>query len=455
MASLHRTLQTQHVRLIVQVLLLLAMVFVFCYSVLATDWVGMPIISLLLIVMVTANIIRIVEKSNRDFAQFINNISHNDFTTSSGFSNQIFGANTFIEAQKTLLAKYRKLKADSSAQTDYLQMVVDHVDAALLCFDENNRIEFTNRAAEKLLQRRYLPTLHSISLIDTGLAEAIQELDTGENRVLKLVLDGELNHLILSATEFVLLEKKFKLVSLKNIKGALDEREIESWQKLIKVLTHEIMNSMTPIVSLSRYVDGIVSDRETLEALQDPDSEQSRDLHLSLEAIQSRTQGLMDFVDKYRSISNLPKPKFAHLELKPLCERIELLFAERAKQEQVDFTVELHPQELVLTADESLLEQVIINLVSNAFDAVQDRETRKVTIQAALTDEGATTIRISDTGYGISKEVIDNIFTPFYTTKENGSGIGLTLSRQLARLNQGSLSVSSLENEGSQFTLSF
>ncbi len=455
MASLTKTLQTQHVRLIIQVLFLLAMVFVFCYSLLETDWIGMPIISLLLIVMITGNIIRIVERSNRDFAQFINNISHDDFTTSSGSSNQIFAAHAFIEAQKTLLSKYRKLKADRSAQTDYLQMVVDHVDAALLCFDENFRIEFTNRAAEQLLKRRYLPSLQSIANIDAGLAEAVRDLETGENKVLKLVLDGELNQLILSATEFVLLEKKYKLVSLKNIKGALDEREIESWQKLIKVLTHEIMNSMTPIVSLSRYVDGMISDKEALAALQDPDSEQSRDLHLSLEAIKSRTQGLMDFVDKYRSISNLPKPKFAHVILNSLFERIDLLFAERASEQGIEFSFDLKPKELVLTADESLLEQVIINLVSNAFDAVKGRQNKKVRIEARLTDEGKTLIRISDTGCGISKEVIDNIFTPFYTTKENGSGIGLTLSRQLARLNQGSLSVSSIEGEGSQFTLSF
>lgn len=388
MASLTKTLQTQHVRLIIQVLFLLAMVFVFCYSLLETDWIGMPIISLLLIVMITGNIIRIVERSNRDFAQFINNISHDDFTTSSGSSNQIFAAHAFIEAQKTLLSKYRKLKADRSAQTDYLQMVVDHVDAALLCFDEDFRIEFTNRAAEQLLKRRYLPSLQSIANIDAGLAEAVRDLETGENKVLKLVLDGELNQLILSATEFVLLEKKYKLVSLKNIKGALDEREIESWQKLIKVLTHEIMNSMTPIVSLSRYVDGMISDKEALAALQDPDSEQSRDLHLSLEAIKSRTQGLMDFVDKYRSISNLPKPKFAHVILNSLFERIDLLFAERASEQGIEFSFDLKPKELVLTADESLLEQVIINLVSNAFDAVKGRQNKKVRIEARLTDEG-------------------------------------------------------------------
>jgi len=455
MASLTKTLQTQHVRLIIQVLFLLCMVFVFCYSLLETDWIGMPIISLLLIVMITGNIIRLVEKSNRDFAQFINNISHDDFTTSSGASHQIFAGQTFMDAQKTLLSKYRKLKADRSAQTDYLQMVVDHIDAALLCFDENNHIEFVNSATEQLLKRRHFPTLQSLSSVDESLVEAIDALKAGESQVLKLVIDGELNQLILSATEFVLLEKKYKLVSLKNIKGALDEREIESWQKLIKVLTHEIMNSMTPIVSLSRYVDGIVSDEETLAAIQDKESEQARDLHLSLDAIQSRTQGLMSFVDKYRSISNLPKPKFAHVQLQSVFERIELLFSEKARERSIEFVIKLEPESLVLSADESLLDQVIINLVSNAFDAVEDRETRQVTMRGWLSDDGKTMIRISDSGCGISKDVIDNIFTPFYTTKENGSGIGLTLSRQLARLNQGSLSVSSLENEGSQFTLSF
>lgn len=455
MASLIKSLNSQHTRLVIQVLLLLAVAFVFCYSLLQTDWIGTPAISFALIVLITGNIIRLVEKSNRDFAQFLDNVAHNDFSSSTGVSNHAFAGQSFIQAQKTLLSQYRKLRADRSAQTEYLQMVVDHIDAALLCFDQSGRVEFTNKAAEQLLKKRYISSLATIASIDTNLARSLEDIRPGENRVLKLMLGGELNQLILSATEFVLQEHHLKLVSLKNIKGALDEREIESWQKLIKVLTHEIMNSMTPIVSLSRYVDSIVSDKQALAEAQNPDTEQSRDLHKSLEAIMSRSQGLMNFVDKYRSLSNLPRPKFDDVRIRALCERIELLLAEDTRAQGIAFFTKVQPPDLVLSVDESLLEQVLINLLSNAIDAVSGQELKKISLNAWVNESGKTLIQVSDNGSGISKEVIDNIFTPFFTTKDAGSGIGLSLSRQLARLNRGTLSVTSIEGEGSRFTLSF
>ena len=455
MASLSSLVRSQHARLLFQVALLVATVFVFCYSLIRTDWIGTPIISFAVLLIIIANIIRLVEKSNRDFAQFLNNISHNDFASSSGSSSQGFSARDFINAQKTLLGKYRKLKADRSAQTEYLQMVVEHVDTALICFDDDGKIEIINRAAEQLLNKKFIASLRIVEKLNKELADALWAIQAGETRVLKLIINNELLQLILNATEFVLLERKYKLVSLQNIKSALDEREIESWQKLIRVLTHEIMNSMTPIVSLSRYIGGVVGNEGLTQRLTDHDSDQYNDLRQSIEAIASRSQGLMEFVDSYRSLSNLPEPVFEEIEVSTLFERIELMFKEQFEEQGIHFTSEVSPDNAVIIADVKLLEQVLINLLSNAIDAVAENESKLIELKCEQNLYGKTKIRVVDNGCGIGKDIIDNIFTPFYTTKEKGSGIGLSLSRQLTRLNNGTLSVSSSEGAGSRFTLSF
>lgn len=451
---LRSTLASQHIRLIVNVMLLLGFVFLFCYSLLESDWIGVPAISLVLVVVLTANIIRIVEKSNRDFAQFLNNISHDDFATTSGVSNQAFSGRDFIDAQKLLSSKFRKLKADRSAQYQYLRMVVEHVDTALICFDNSGKIEIINKAATNLLNKKYIASLDVVASLNQELADALAEIHAGETRVLKLIIDRQLHQLMLSATEFVLREQKFKLVSLQNIKHALDEKEIESWQKLIKVLTHEIMNSMTPIVSLSRYIEGVMMDQETVRKLSDKDSEQYRDLQQSIDVIASRSQGLMEFVDSYRSLSNLPTPVFAELSIAALFTRIELLLNGKITSAGISLSTRVEPEQLSMVADVSLMEQILINLLSNAIDAVSEESIGIVELACRELDNRIV-IQITDNGCGISKDLIDNIFTPFFTTKETGSGIGLSLSRQLTKLNRGTLAVSSVEGSGSQFTLTF
>tara|TARA_R110002073_G_scaffold277523_1_gene441409 strand:+ start:1134 stop:2453 length:1320 start_codon:yes stop_codon:yes gene_type:complete len=438
-----------------QVALLVALSFLIAYSFLRTDWIGIPSVSFALMMLVTTNIIRISEKSYRDFAQFLNNVSHNDFSTSTTAFEDSSSARAFVDAQKMMLAKYRKLKVDRTIQNEYLQMVVEHVDTALLCFDDNGNIEFINHATRELLKKKYISNISVIGSLSKNLEEALRTIHSGEHIVLKIVLSSELQSLILTASEFVLLEKKYKLVSMQNIKSALDEREIESWQKLIKVLTHEIMNSMTPIVSLSHYVKKVVGDAVLTGQVINEESEQYTDLRQSIDAISSRSQGLMEFVNSYRSLSNLPQPVFSDFEIQSLFQRIESLLKETLEAKDIRFVTEITPNNLTLTADSNLLEQVLLNLVSNAIDAVEGVDSPHIELRCLLATNGRVLIQIKDNGCGISKEVMDNIFTPFFTTKEKGSGIGLSLSRQLTRLNKGTLSASSVEGIGSQFTLTF
>ena len=455
MNSLISNLKGHRGQAIFSIALLLIVVFVLCYSVLSTQWVGTPILCIVIIAFITMNLMRMTERSNENFTQFINNISHDDFSSTTSHSNAEDSAQKFVSAQRTLLEKYRKLKADRSAQHEYLHLVVEHVETALLCFDEKGKVEIINQAAKDILKNRYISTLSKVEAISPLLAQTLRGIKAGENRVLKVTIGNDVLHLMLTATEFRLIGKYQKLVSMQNIQSALDEKEIESWQKLIKVMTHEIMNSMTPIVSLSSHLESVFQGNESVELGITADEEQYKDIVQGIASIASRSQGLLRFVQAYRSLSNLPRPVLKEIQVSSLFQHMSTLLEERMVTLGITLDCRVQPASLNIMADINLLEQILLNLLNNAADAVSSVDNAQVELRATQLEHGKVIIQVKDNGCGISKTYIDDIFTPFFTTKETGTGVGLSLSRQLARLNNANLSVQSTEGKGSCFQLHF
>lgn len=455
MSSLISSLKGHRGQAIFSIASLLLVVFVLCYSVLNTQWVGTPILCVVIIAIITFNLMRMTERSNENFTQFINNISHNDFSSTTSHSNVEDSAQQFVSAQRTLLEKYRKLKADRSAQHEYLHLVVEHVETALLCFDDKGNVEIINQAAKDILKNRYISTLKKVDALSPELAQALRSIKAGESRVLKVSIGNDNLQLMLTATEFRLMDKYQKLVSMQNIQSALDEKEIESWQKLIKVMTHEIMNSMTPIVSLSNHLEDVFHEKELTETGIAADTEQYRDIVQGIGTIASRSQGLLRFVQAYRSLSNLPRPVLTQIPISSLFKHMSTLLEEQMSETGIVLECEVVPESLSVMADKSLMEQILLNLLNNASDAVSGVEGAKIELRASLLGQGKVIIQVKDNGCGISKSFLDDIFTPFFTTKETGTGVGLSLSRQLARLNNANLSAQSDEGKGSCFQLLF
>ena len=455
MSSLISSLKGHRGQAIFSIASLLLVVFVLCYSVLNTQWVGTPILCVVIIAIITFNLMRMTERSNENFTQFINNISHNDFSSTTSHSNVEDSAQQFVSAQRTLLEKYRKLKADRSAQHEYLHLVVEHVETALLCFDDKGNVEIINQAAKDILKNRYISTLKKVDALSPELAQALRSIKAGESRVLKVSIGNDNLQLMLTATEFRLMDKYQKLVSMQNIQSALDEKEIESWQKLIKVMTHEIMNSMTPIVSLSNHLEDVFHEKELTETGIAADTEQYRDIVQGIGTIASRSQGLLRFVQAYRSLSNLPRPVLTQIPISSLFKHMSTLLEEQMSVTGIELECEVVPESLSVMADKNLMEQILLNLLNNASDAVSGVEGAKIVLRASLLGHGKVIIQVKDNGCGISKSFLDDIFTPFFTTKETGTGVGLSLSRQLARLNNANLSAQSDEGKGSCFQLLF
>jgi two-component system nitrogen regulation sensor histidine kinase NtrY len=268
--------------------------------------------------------------------------------------------------------------------------------------------------------------------------------------------NNELLQLALYATEFKLRDRAYKLVSIQNIYTELEEKEIDAWQKLIRVLTHEIMNSITPISSLASTINELIKDSPNLMSdKKTKDGETLTDICDAAQTIQKRSEGLLHFVDAYRSLTLIQKPKFSIFPIKELFDRASKLIQINLKDKNIELEIKIEPQSLELAADPELIEQALINLLINSLHAVEGRKNAKIILQARLDGRSRIIIQVTDNGSGISKDNIDKVFIPFYSTKEIGSGVGLSLSRQIMRLHNGTISVQSKPKVETTITLRF
>ncbi len=325
----------------------------------------------------------------------------------------------------------------------------------MMSFDENYQVKYINKAAKDLLFIYSIHNLDDLKEKQSGIHNLIPTLQPGQAQTIKILSNGEMKVLSLRLAEFKLMDTKYKLISFQNIKSELDEKELDSWQKLIKVLRHEIMNSVGPITSATTSLMRFLSEGGKAKPIADLNDKIITDSVEGLKAIDTRGKGLMDFVQTYRNITSLPQPKFEKIDLTDLLDRMAVLFQDKMTEQGIQFSIQNNADNAFLIADVKLIEQVLINLLTNAMEAVQQSETKEVLLQTGQNEQGQILILVSDTGKGILAENIENIFVPFFTTKEKGSGIGLSLSRQIMSMHQGSISVNSGVGEGSRFVLLF
>ena len=354
------------------------------------------------------------------------------------------------------MTAFRKTRSDKEEHFQYLQTVVQHVGVGLIAFQPDGEVELINTAAKRLLRVPRLKNIKSLERLSKTLVKTMLRLSSRESALVKVEDENELLHLALYATEFKLRGQKFSLVSIQNIQSELEEKEMEAWQKLIRVLTHEIMNSITPIASLTSTVSGLIQDTYGKEMIKKKlKNEALNDIQQALKTIQKRSQGLLHFVDAYRNLALIPKPNFQIFSIKELFDRVRKLMQSNIKENSILFTASVDPETLELTADPELTEQVLINLMLNAFQAVEGRKNAKIELNGLMDGRGRVIIQVVDNGPGIPHENMEKIFIPFFSTKEEGSGIGLSLSRQIIRLHNGSIGVHSEPNVQTIFTLRF
>ena len=313
-----------------------------------------------------------------------------------------------------------------------------------------------NTAAGRILRSGHLRYIADLKAFSQNLVEALFKLRPGDRVLVKVENNEELLQLMVYATELRMRGQRFTLVSIQNIQSELEEKEMDAWQNLIRVLTHEIMNSITPIASLAATVNGLLSgeaqDPQRMPQIQDETLQDVRD---AVHTIQKRSEGLLHFVDTYRQLTRIPKPDFQIFPIADLFARLRQLMRVELSDKTIGFHTAVQPESLELTADPELTEQVLINLLTNAIQALNSRPDPRIDLTARMDGRGRALIQVTDNGPGILEDVQERIFIPFFTTKQGGSGIGLSLSRQIMRLHGGSISVQARPQEKTVFTLRF
>nr|WP_320948129.1 PAS domain-containing sensor histidine kinase [Bacteroides intestinalis] len=399
-------------------------------------------VALCLTAFVAYAIYRYILHSARAMAQFIWSVRYSEFLSSPAAhpnAPQTLPEELLTEMQDAL-KHYRSNLQKKESQLQYFQALANHIDMAVLVYAPDGQMEWINEAAKRLIHMEHPRTVDDLTEFHPNLPEKLRTLKAGDLSVWQIKEEEETVQLALSGMEFIIQGRKLLIAGMKNIHSALDSRETEAWQKLIRVLTHEIMNSITPIISLTelltKYADSLEGDEET-----------KTEMKQMLQTIGRRGNGLVRFMNSYREVSHLPHPLLKLYNAGELLKGVVQLM----QNDTDDLHLSLPNVPLRLIADKEQIEQVLINLIRNA----RENEATQITLSAGITPGNHLFLRVTDNGTGIDPEVQERIFIPFFTTKPTGSGIGLTISRQIMHQHHGSITVQSKAREGSTFTLLF
>lgn len=399
-----------------------------------------------------------IDKTNRDLASFLESIRFSEFTRSFQVEGMGSSFDELNKAFNDVIKDFQTVRTEKEEHFHYLQSIVQNIDVSIIAFQKDGTVEMINKAAKKLFQISGLKNVKQLYPISNELVEKLLNINPGESALIKVQQEDDLLQLAINNTEFKIHNKIIVLATIKNIQSVLEEQETEAWQKLISVLTHEIMNSITPIASLSSTIDTMIKNFQE-EQIADPDAtidaETAAEIQQGLQTIHKRSTGLLHFVNTYRNLTRIPKPNFKITSVRNLFNNIIPLMNDEITQAGISFHSEIDPPDIEFSVDIELLEQVVINLLKNAIHALEGANNPQITMRGFLNKRGRVTIQVVDNGVGILPEVLDKIFIPFFTTKPKGSGIGLSLSRQIMRLHGGSITAYSVPSYGTTFTLTF
>jgi two-component system nitrogen regulation sensor histidine kinase NtrY len=397
------------------------------------------------------SLMHLIRRSNEELTRFLTAVRHDDYSQS--FAPTFTGLG-FGDLAKSFTSLYQILKqrraVDAETATN-LRILVEHVPVALVRLPGEDRIELLNSAARRMLGGAETASLAELRVYGDELIDLLGSIQPGEEQVAKLKAPSEDRHVKASAASIIAGRTRQKIVSLQSIGDELTKAQLDAWRDLIRVLTHEVMNSLTPVASLSATALDIVKGAHT-GALGTAELD---DLRSAMEIVHQRSQGLVKFISSYNSITELPSPGFESTPVLPMMERCRELALIRHPDTRAFLKVDVTPAALQIRADPDMLEQIILNLCSNAVDALEDTAAPEIVLKAGHDSDGRAVISVSDNGPGFSPGILDQLFVPFFTTKQSGSGIGLSLARQIMLSHGGQISAQNRDDNGAVIELRF
>jgi two-component system, NtrC family, nitrogen regulation sensor histidine kinase NtrY len=408
----------------------------------------------IIIVLQLLELYRFSSQTNRKLTRFLESVKYSDFI--SGFNTDHRLGKSFRDlnvAFNEVLEAFRKTRSEKEEHWQYLNTVVQQVRTGIFSYDTDGTVQLINTNAKKFLG--VTSTIKNISELkerNPNLYEVILATTPGKSSLYK---EGTELQLTIQATEMRIRASAVRLITMQNIQTELQKQELEAWQNLTRVLRHEIMNSITPISSLTSTLREILDyDLVKKEHGYELKNEGAEDLREGLDTIESRSKGLIRFIDAYREYTSLPQPKIKTVRVTELIDRVGQFMKTQLKKSTTEFNYYCESEYLTIQADEEMIEQVLINLVKNAMESLNNSQTGKIILRGGTYD-GSVIIKVIDNGPGIIKEALAKVFVPFFTTKKSGSGIGLSLSRQIMQMHNGTLTVESEPDVETVFSLKF
>jgi nitrogen fixation/metabolism regulation signal transduction histidine kinase len=397
--------------------------------------------------------INYLNQTNRKLAFFLDSIKNDD--TSITFQQDIKNkpVRELHQSMNKVNRYIQNYKIKAENREKLLQSFIEHSATAFVTIDKNGSFEVLNNNARKYLGVEHTADMKILKQIDSVLFDSFASIKPEETKTISIVRDDRRISLSVSLNEKIFSGQKFKLISMQNISHELDRREVETWQKLFKVITHEISNSIAPITSVSKSLSRHFSQKGSKKTAQEITDKIVNDTVNGLEVIEQMSQGLNNFVENYRKLSSIPQPEIKEVNIERWLNNLKILFIEILNEEQIKLSVQVAKSLDSIKMDDKLMNMVIINLIKNSVESLKDCKEKQINIFISSISRGKTTIKIEDNGKGIAKENLDQIFIPFYTTKEEGSGIGLSLSRQIVQMHGGNILVQSQLRRGTQFII--
>ena len=437
-------------QIIMRVIVLLALCAMMGAALFYTNWFFTPLVIGILIFIVTYSLIAYNEKTNRDISTFLISLKQGNFTNKYTPSSKGESFNELEQLFEDINQSFQKVNEDKESHYQYLKALNDNIGVAIISYLDNGKIQMVNPYAKKLFSKPHISNIEDLKSIDGNVYNKIKELENGGNDVVKTVLNNEVLYLSVTCKTFINQSETYHIVLIQNIRKALDDRESEAWQKLVRVLTHEIMNSVTPISSLSTAINQSL---KNIEEWSEINEEDKTDILYSLETIKNRSNGLVSFVQAYKDYARDIDLNKAEMKVTDLFNRVQNLIQTDKQYKGLKIDTEVTPENLKVRADEGLIDQILINLIKNACEAMESIKDGQIVIRA-FKQADKVVMEVEDNGSGIDSEIMDNIFVPFFTTKRLGTGVGLSLSKKIMQLHGGDIQVRS-SNEGTVFSLQF
>jgi two-component system nitrogen regulation sensor histidine kinase NtrY len=418
-------------------------------------YLASTLLAFAVLVSVTWEMVRFISKTNAEVTRFLDAARYADFGQRFNFKNVGAGFAELGDALTDILSRFQEARADQEEELRHLKALIEHVPAPLISARSDGQLILWNNAARRLFGSVHVTRLSDLKQFGAAFEQDVTAIQAGERRLVAFFSEGVEHRITLSASQIIIGGHAERLISLQDIQSELDAAQLQAWQDLVRVLTHEIMNSITPVASLAKTAVDLVDDAASQVSDNAEVVAELADVKDAVNTVARRSDSLMQFVSSYRRLTRLPPPKKALLKLEELFDHVGKLGTQDWDEKSLALIINIEPSELDVAADPDMVEQLLINLLKNAAQALEGTEEGTVWMSAHISKRGRVVIEVADNGPGIPEDIAKKIFVPFFTTKRDGSGVGLALTRQIMIAHGGSVSLSEREGGGAKFSLTF